>query len=202
MTTYIPDLSVTPLPGMFTNPREEKATRNMRTLEMERSIFANAEQISDYSLTGVENMETPYKDVLKGIQELNPFSKAFFSRQNINFIQSAIRYGVYIQSDKKRVIDNQDETILVVIMRGIYLEKSYRPQSPEEFKREIIELNKIVVDTVVPKIIIQLDAYTDYLTRLNGIQNPLEYGKNMSNVGLKGDSSRGPSDVWGLNTNN
>lgn len=202
MTTYVPDLTVTPRPGMFANPRDEKPTRTLHELEAQRSIFSNTEKVHDHDLTGMDKFETPYTKVLTGIQELNPFSKAFFSRKNIDFLQSAIRYGVYIQSDKKRVIDNQDETILIVIMRSVYLEKSSKPTSIEEFRKEIIRLNKAVVEDTVPKILVQLDAYDDYLTRLNGIREPLEYGKNMSNAGMKAYTSRGPSDVWGLNTNN
>ena len=49
-------------------------------------------------------------------------SLKFFSKENINIIQTLIRKGVYQKSNNTHIISNQDEQELIIIMRSIYLQ--------------------------------------------------------------------------------
>ena len=99
MTTQLPDLiSYDYHPSMF-QKREFDVKIEYRTLaqmEEERSTMSDAELRKDYPLSSMEEYDTPYKNVLAGIQEFTPFSKAFFSRENMAWLQSNIRYKVYM----------------------------------------------------------------------------------------------------------
>ena len=50
-------------------------------------------------------------------------SAAFFSKENIQIIQNAIKAGVYKLSNGNFVVGNQNEDTLKIIMRSIYLER-------------------------------------------------------------------------------
>lgn len=57
-----------------------------------------------------------------GVQTPSPLSTLFFSPQNMNSIQTELRFRVYKRTGV--VINNQDETTLKVIMRGIFLQEA------------------------------------------------------------------------------
>ena len=48
----------------------------------------------------------------------------YFSSENIEILQNAIRAQVYEKSNKKYIIDKQDSDQLKIIMRAIYLQKA------------------------------------------------------------------------------
>lgn len=203
MTSQIPDLiSYDYHPSMF-QKRENNVKIEYRTLaqmEKERSTMADAESRGDYPLSSMEEYETPYKNVLAGIQELTPFSKAFFSRENINWLQSNIRYKVYVYSDSKHVISKQDEANLLIVMRGIYLQNSNNPSCQKGYKAEILRINNLVIDKVVPDIISELEQYRGYLLDIASNPEPISLPKNVSITGTKGSYARGYADILGIDT--
>lgn len=197
----IPDLtSVSFHPSIF-QKRENNVKREYRTLaeaEKSRSILVDTKIRSDYPLTSMDHYETPYNDVLRGIQELGPFSRAFFSKENIKWIQSNIRFGVYKYSDKKHIISNQDETNLIIVMRAIYLQNSDNPNDSRKYRKEILRLNNLVLDKVIPDIISELEQYKGYLRDIESIPEPLTLPVHSSITGTKGKDSRGFSDILGI----
>jgi hypothetical protein len=161
--------------------------------------FDNAKDLPDIEMYSVEKFDTPHRSILTGIQELSPFSKAFFSRQNIDWIQTNMRYEVYNKTERKYVISVQDETNLLIIMRAIYLQNSTNPRTHDKQKAEILRLNQMVIDYSVPHIIEELLQYRDYLNDISANAIPLERPKNVSVAGTK--TYGGPlgfSDVLGL----
>ena len=102
-----------------------------------------------------------------GNVETSILSKAFFSNENINIIQNAIIKGVYDKT--KKIIDRQDTTQLVAVMRRIYMEGcrgefidvsvSRRNISDRDL---IVSLNNRVINISVNSIKNELIAYLKY----------------------------------------
>lgn len=202
MTTQLPDLvGYTYHPSIF-QKRENNVKIEYRTLaqiEEDRATFSDAESRKDYPLSNMEEYDTPYKNVLSGIQELNPFSRAFFSRENMAWLQSNIRYKVYMYSDDRHVISDQDEANLIIVMRAIYLQNSNNPSCAKEYRAEILRINNLVIDKIIPDIISEIQQYKGYLRDISRVAEPISLPQNVSVTGTKG-YSRGPSDVLGIDT--
>lgn len=120
----------------------------------------------DYSMhtkekTFIENMPSYASTVLKGIQEVSPLSFYFFSLKNIQNIQNLLRKSIYDISDKKYIIDNQDEDELLIIMRSIYLE--YAINQCQNIATQIRCLNNRVVEVILPQVYSAVDLYHQYL---------------------------------------
>ena len=64
---------------------------------------------------------------------------AFFSAENIQIIQNAIKAGVYHGSKSQFVIGNQDEDTLKIIMRSTFLQ--YSSNNPVNITQQIQSLN-------------------------------------------------------------
>tara|TARA_Y100001958_G_C21234475_1_gene560634 strand:+ start:33 stop:839 length:807 start_codon:yes stop_codon:yes gene_type:complete len=99
-------------------------------------------------------------DFLKGIQEITPISKFFFSSENIQAIDDTIRFKVYKLTDKR--IDSQINNELFVIMRSIYLQYSKNTISKDVIA-EVKYLNSIVVENTIHKIKNELEGFSRYI---------------------------------------
>jgi hypothetical protein len=99
-------------------------------------------------------------DNLKFTQQNTPLSNLFFSKRNAQIIQNGLRAGVYNSSEKKYLIDEQNADALNVIMRAIFLQNS--KNQPDNLTQQIEELNKIVIDFCVPKLVGEVKGYIKY----------------------------------------
>ena len=77
-----------------------------------------------YDQSNNTNQSTSYKNAMVGNLENTLLSRAFFSAENIQIIQNAIKAGVYHKSNGQHVIGNQDEDTLKIIMRSTFLQFS------------------------------------------------------------------------------
>jgi hypothetical protein len=113
----------------------------------------------------------------------------FFSRLNINEIQTRIRNEVLRLSTEKYLIDEQDETNLVVIMRSIYQKYGRSENDPKYFKESINYLNDIIVKETVPSIINSIKSHIKYLEFVSkpygGSENLLPQPQAVSISGTK-----------------
>tara|TARA_Y100000389_G_C17050475_1_gene312509 strand:- start:73 stop:552 length:480 start_codon:yes stop_codon:yes gene_type:complete len=121
------------------------------------------------------------KQGIKNIHVENKVSSLFFSRHNIDTLQSGIRYSVYKRS--KHIIDNQSENDLMVIMRSIYLQ--YSKNLPYDIVEQVKRLNSMVLDYCVPNILREVNQYNNYTNDISSLPIPLEHAKNMSSKGTK-----------------
>ena len=85
-----------------------------------------------------------YADALKGNIESTPLSIAFFSQKNINTLQHAIQQEVFKLSNHKYMIDKQNEDVLKIIMRSIYLQNA--ALLPTQIQEQVNQLNSIIVE--------------------------------------------------------
>jgi hypothetical protein len=127
---------------------------------------------------------TFYGDMLRGNWESTELSKHFFTASNVTFLQDAIRKGVYEKSGSKRyIIDDQDVDELKMIMRGIYLQ--YAKNNPFDILGQIKELNTLIIDWCVPRIMSEIDHYNYYLNDISHLPVPLMQPVSMSSAGTK-----------------
>jgi hypothetical protein len=112
-----------------------------------------------------------------------PLSLKFFSKDNINSIQSGIINGVYIRSDDNYVIQNQNEQELLIIMRSHYLQ--YGKNLPNNINYQINELNNMVIAWSVDNIINNIQQYISYKKTCSTLPMPLERAQLPSQKGTK-----------------
>lgn len=123
------------------------------------------------------------KQGIKNIHVENEVSSLFFSKHNIEIVQSGIRYSVYRKTNNDNVIDNQSENDLLVIMRSIYLQ--YSKNLPYDIVDQVKRLNSMVLDYCVPNILRELNQYKNYTKDVGSLPMPMEHAKNMSSKGTK-----------------
>lgn len=124
-------------------------------------------------------------EALIGIQEVSAFSLAFFSKQNIQAIQNLLKYNVFIASDRKYKIGDQNESELKIIMRGIYLQYSQVPEHRKDYPAAIQNLNVIIVEQILPDLLSNIVQYVYYLRDSTSPLKPLENPQNVSSAGTK-----------------
>lgn len=116
-------------------------------------------------------------------QTQNLLNKTFFSNENIKIIQNNIRKNVWLQTDKKRIIGNQSEEELIIIMRSTFLQ--YAKNNDNNITEQLEQLNKLVSEWCIKEIITQIKQYVGFVNTLDKNVVPLEYGMYMSNAGTK-----------------
>ena len=135
-----------------------------------------------YKVYGQQTDLNSFKnEALRGIHSDSRLSELYFSSKNINHIQNGIRYS--INQRTKKVIDNQDENSLKIIMRSIFLQYSQNLQC--NHKEQIISLNHKVIDYCVPQIQSKMDQYYKYLKDVSTQPNYINHPVNVSSKGEK-----------------
>jgi hypothetical protein len=104
--------------------------------------------------------KTNYYNTIKYSLEPSILSKTFLSYENRIIIQNAIKAGVYKLSNNQYIIDKQDDDVLNSIMTGIYLQ--YALNQCDNIKKQVEDLNKIVIDYCVPKVFGEVKGYMQY----------------------------------------
>jgi hypothetical protein len=104
--------------------------------------------------------KTNYYNTIKYSLEPSLLSKTFLSYENRIIIQNGIKAGVYRLSNKKYIIDKQDDDVLNSIMTGIYLH--YALNKSDNIKQQVEDLNKLVINYCVPKVYGEIKGYMQY----------------------------------------
>lgn len=115
--------------------------------------------------------------------DCNLLNQLFMSPENLENLQTRIRYAVWMASNKQHVIARQDDTELQIIMRSIYLQ--YGKNIPTNIKQQILDLNDLVVQEAVSKVLSQIQQHIGYLFDKSTNPMPLSHPVNMSTVGTK-----------------
>ena len=130
-----------------------------------------------YEKIAVKNKSTEYRDSLHGILEDNMLSRVFFSSGNVQILQNGLRAGVYEMSGQKKiVIPPQNIDNLKIIMRSMYLQYAEHRQDVSVTK-QVEDLNKIVLDYVVPTLYNETMGYLKYMEDQSTLVQPLEIPK-------------------------
>lgn len=151
-----------------------------------RVKLINNERIEIYPMSVQTNKNSDFnEEAIKGIHQNNPLSSIFFSQVNIDAVQEAIRYQVYIKSCKKHIIGKQSETELKVIMRSVYLEHSKHRHRNYDILPEVKRLNQIVLDFCIPRILQEINMYISYTNDIERLPEPMPRGEFASSKGTK-----------------
>lgn len=130
-----------------------------------------------YEKIAVKNKSTEYRDSLHGILEDNTLSRVFFSSGNVQILQNGLRAGVHEMSgQKKLVIPPQNIDNLKIIMRSTYLQYAEHRQDVT-ITKQVEDLNKIVLDYVVPTLYNETMGYLKYVEDQSTLVQPLEIPK-------------------------
>jgi len=130
---------------------------------------------------------TTYKnEALKSILGKSKLHNLYFSKTNIDNIQTLIRKEVWLQSNKKNKISGQSDNELKIIMRSVFLQNG--KHKCENLIEQVKELNQIVLEYCIPNILSNVELYLGYKKHTSFLPVPLETPKNMSIVGLRGYS--------------
>ena len=120
----------------------------------------------------VKNKTTEYRGALEGTWESNILSQVYFSAENIQIVQNALRAGVYAKSNNKFVIAPQNMDTLKIIMRSIYMQ--YAEHYKNDITGQVVRLNKLVLDYAVPTVYNEAIGYIKYCQDQSTLVVPLE----------------------------
>jgi hypothetical protein len=123
-------------------------------------------------------------DMLRGNWDHTALSDAFFTRKNVDVIQSEIQKEVYrISGPKKWAIGPQDVDEIKMIMRAMYLQ--YAKNNPFNVEGQIEELNQLVIKWSIPRIMSEIEQYNYYLNDISHLPIPIQQPMSMSSAGTK-----------------
>ncbi len=139
--------------------------------------------MADFLLYKEENKQHDYDRILSGTLTMTPLTHLYFSSANVKAVQNAIRYHVWAKSSGKLIIAEQDTTDLIIVMRSIYLQ--YGRNLPTDLAAQISDLNRRVVESVLPNIISNALQYEQYLVDKFTIPVPMNRPTCMNSAGTK-----------------
>lgn len=114
---------------------------------------------------------TNYDNAMNGNWTDTPLSLAYFSKENQQIIQNAIRAGVYQRSNSQFLIGPQDCEDLQIIMRGVFLQHS--KNLTENIPGQIQSLNNIVLDYAIPQVLGEAEGYLKYKRDVSNMWDPI-----------------------------
>lgn len=124
------------------------------------------------------------KTSIKGILDDNAVNSIFFSDMNVKVLNDAMRYGVYQKT--KRVIGEQSQNELAIIMRSIMLQYANFQASADQVVEEVKRLNQKVllfcIDMISSNVLQQMQYLEDIKTLPTPIDHPayVEHPKNLT----------------------
>ncbi len=150
-----------------------------------RVINLTGTEVKDFPMfTQNNNKKDNYKfEALKHIQTNSRLSLVFFSNDNLDRLQNMIRYNVWVKSDKQFVIGKQSDIELELVMRAMYLQHARNLDC--NIPEQVQELDDMVVNFCVPKIINEVIQYNGYLQQLEYLPIPEDRPTNMSSKGTR-----------------
>jgi len=120
----------------------------------------------------IATKDTYYKAALTGNWITNTLSKTFFSTGNIQILQNGIKAGVYKLSNQRFLVANQDEDVLKMIMRSIFLQHALN--LPNKITEQVTALNQIVLDYCVPQVYGEAKGYVKYKHYVSTLAVPIQ----------------------------
>ena len=130
-----------------------------------------------------ESVASEADDAIRGNVMANPLNQTFFSPANVQIIQNKLRRDVYDRSHGEYLIDDQSVDELLIVMRAMYLQ--YGKNQPDHIREQIIELNQIVTDWCIPKILSECSMHKTYLHDIQNLPVPMEQPVHISQKGTK-----------------
>jgi hypothetical protein len=114
-------------------------------------------------------------------------TRIFLSRKNVDALQDAIRYRVYVETDGKHVIGRQSDVELSLVMRSVLLQegKNVSSGNVKTVLEDVRALNASVIAWCVPRVVSEVKQYTRYLHDASTLPVPMERGMISSQKGSR-----------------
>lgn len=125
-----------------------------------------------YDKIPINQKSTNFNEAMTGNWTPNLVSRAFFSSENIEILQNALKAGVYKSSNSRYIIGRQNEDTLKIIMRSIYLQHSINLET--NITQQISALNKMVTDYCVPQVLGEAEGYIKYKSDVSNLAVPIK----------------------------
>jgi hypothetical protein len=122
-------------------------------------------------------------DAIRGNVQATPLNMAYFSPANVQIVQNKIRREVYDRSGGDFLIDPQNVDELMIVMRAMYLQ--YCKNQPTRIPEQIAELNQMVADWCVPKILAECSMHKTYLRDIQNLPVPMAHPVLITQAGTK-----------------
>ena len=119
------------------------------------------------------NTNTNYQNVIATNLQRSPLSDKYFSKENIQVIQSGIRKGVYYKSQKRISVDEQPEDQIVTIMRSMYLQ--YSKNLDTNIQQQVDDLNSYVLNFCINNVFNEAVAYLKYREDASTMHIPITH---------------------------
>ena len=132
----------------------------------------NINQFSLFDKIPLNNEASSFHDAMTGNFQDSTLSNAYFSKENIQIIQNAIRAGVYEVSNQQYIIDNQNTDTLKIIMRSVFLQSS--TNLPNNITQQIEALNDLVIKYCVKQIYSEAQSYINYKRDVSTMYKPID----------------------------
>lgn len=127
--------------------------------------------------TILNNDKSNYSNALKYTLQDSNLSKTYFSKKNIENIQTSIKNKVHEKTNYKYKINNQDSDQLIMIMKSIYLQYSLNKEC--NIMEQINILNNKVIEYCVPNVYSELMAYIKYREDISTLPLPPTLPQNL-----------------------
>jgi hypothetical protein len=171
------------LPNTSLGTNGQNGRVNMTVSPSSAGGFLANPEIAGFGYRKNADTDAP-QNLLRGNWAENKLNRAFFSPENTQIIQNAIRKQVYDKSgDKKWIIDEQSVDELQIIMRAIYFQ--YGKNLETNIPGQIQELNDLVVEYIVPKVLSEVSMYYYYLNDISHLPVPLSHPVTQTSAGTK-----------------
>ena len=146
---------------------------DMLTSEINNGRMHDIDKLIDDSIISQETIiiDTQSTDSVKGILEETNLSRLFFSPQNIEALQSMIRFYVSKLTDGQ-IVSKQSPDELFIVMRSILLQ--YANFINTNVLQEIKRLNSKVVRICSDKVAQEVLQYNKYIVDLQNLPVPLD----------------------------
>jgi hypothetical protein len=128
-------------------------------------------------------VESEADDAIRGNVQSTPLNRAYFSPANVQIIQNKLRKEVYDRSNGEFLIDLQSVDELMIVMRAMYLQ--YCKNLPNRIPEQIAELNQMVAEWCVPKILAECSMHHTYLRDIQNLPVPMAHPVMMTMAGSK-----------------
>ena len=123
----------------------------------DNKYFESIGKVNDMAISSniVRNCDTDDADYVSLMKE------AFYSKENMDYIQKSIIVGVYKGTEKNIILRPQRFEIIVQLMNSIW--NIYCRFLPYNYKEQIAELDQKTIEFAVESLIKEVDFYFNYL---------------------------------------
>jgi hypothetical protein len=150
-------------------------------------VNLSGRQSTTFSVPGfgyrTDTVQSEADDAVRGNLQVTPLNQSYFSPANVQIVQNKIRREVYERSNGEFLIDPQSADELMIVMRAMYLQ--YGKNLPTNIAAQISELNQIVADWCVPKIVAEASMHKTYLNDIQHLPVPMAHPVMLTKTGSK-----------------